>query len=198
MTTERTDDMQTPREVKIHSLAQLSSEDCVLVLEDLAGGRLLPIHTGMSEGRSLALEVAGFKPPRPMTHDLLVSAIEMTGWTVSKVVVTECASEVFLARIHLQKDGEERTLDARPSDALNVAVRASCPIYVAQTVFDSTEVIFKTIGEADVESFRKQLEKNDPSTIFAELEGRPAPKEREARRAPPDSSGEDADPDPRT
>jgi uncharacterized protein len=164
-------------EFKIRGVAPLSSEGCIVVLEEVEGARLLPIHTGPHEAHALALEASGTARARPLTHDLLLSILTTVGWTVQRIVVTEVKSDVFYARIFLEKEGEERSVDARPSDALNVALRAHCPIYVAQRVFDEAEAILKPIAADELARFKEQLEKVDPSAAFAELEGKPAPKE---------------------
>jgi bifunctional DNase/RNase len=164
-------------EFRIRGLAPLPTDGCLVVLEEVGGARLLPIHTGSHEAQALALEASGFAPSRPLTYELLVSLLSTVGWAVKRIVVTEVKSEVFYARIFLEKDGEERSVDARPSDALNVALRARCPIFVAQSVFDQAEAILKPIAADELARFKEQLAKEDPSAAFAALEGTPAPKE---------------------
>jgi bifunctional DNase/RNase len=112
-----------------------------------------------------------------MTHDLLVSTIKAVGWSVARVVVTEVKNNTFYARIHLTRGDEEVSVDARPSDALNVAARSACPIYVATAVFESTDLVMKPISKDELTSFKEKLENADISQIFKDLEGRPAPKE---------------------
>jgi bifunctional DNase/RNase len=164
-------------EFKIRGLAPVSAEEVILVLEEMGGARLLPIHTGAHEASALALEVSGVARQRPLTHDLLLSVLSTVGWAVKRVVVSEIKSDVFYARIYIEKDGEERSVDARPSDALNVAVRARCPIYVADQVLDRAEPILKPIDAEELERFRKELETHDPAAALAALEGKQAPRE---------------------
>jgi bifunctional DNase/RNase len=170
-------DETSPTRVRIHALAPVSENGCLLLLEEVEGARLLPIFTGPSEAQALALEFSGVTPPRPMTHDLLVSVIEAMGGSVSRVVVSEVKDSTYYARIELKRGDEMISIDARPSDAINVAVRCACPIYVASQVFANTDTIMKPIAEDEIARFKEQLEKADVSREFDALEGRDAPKE---------------------
>src|SRR5579883_803999 len=163
-------------EFRIRGLQPVAPDGCLMVLEEVGGARLLPIHTGSYEAQALALEAAGVPRPRPLTHDLLVSVVAELGWAVKRVAVTEVKDGVFNARIVFEKDGAEKIVDARPSDALNVALRARCPIFVEQRVLDDAPL--KPIEKDELARFREQLEKVDPSKAFEELEGKPAPRER--------------------
>lgn len=175
---------KTLSEFRIRGLAPTPPDGCVMLLEEVGGARLLPIHTGAWEAQSLMLEVSGVARSRPLTHDLLVSVVTAFGWGVKRIVVTEVKDSVFYARIIFEKDGEEKSIDARPSDALNVAVRAKCPIYVEQCVFEGSEPILKPIEKDELARFREQLESADLSKAFEDLEGKPAPKERGDEKAP--------------
>jgi bifunctional DNase/RNase len=171
-------DEAAPTRVRIHALAPVSANGCLLLLEEIEGARLLPIFTGPSEAQALALEFSGVTPPRPMTHDLLVSVIAAMGGSVSRVIVSEIKDSTYFARIEIKRGGETITLDARPSDAINVAARCACPIYVASQVFANTETIMKPIAEDEIARFKAELEKADVSREFEALEGRPAPEEK--------------------
>lgn len=150
---------------------------CVVLLEEIDGTRMVPIVTGSSEGQAMAMKVAGVATPRPLTHDLLTNVIEATGWKVARVVVTELKNETFYARLDLEKDGERREIDARPSDAVNVALRTGAPILVAEQVFASVEPLHSPISQGEVAKFKSQLEGADLSRIFEELEKKPGPRE---------------------
>ncbi len=176
---------ENDRKVRIHSLAPMESEGCFMVLEEVEGTRLLPILTAVPEAQALALRVSGFAPPRPMTHDLLVSLLQATGWSVARIVVSELKDDTFYARIEIAKDGETRSVDARPSDALNVAVRTGAPIFVAASVFEKSELVLKPISKDEVARFKDQLDTADLSKLFEELERKPAPTE---PAAPPPAS----------
>jgi bifunctional DNase/RNase len=165
------------REVRIHSVGATQDEGCVLFLEEIGGARLLPIVAGLNEGKALALKASGLELPRPMTHDLMLSLVEATGFSVVRVLISELREDVFYARVVLEKDGHELSVDARPSDALNVAIRAACPIFVADEVFEKADLLMKPISGSDVAKFRAELESTDPSEAFKALEGKPAPRE---------------------
>ena len=149
----------------------------MLLLEEIDGSRILPIVCGMSEGQAIAMKASGIEPARPMTHDLLAATIEALGGAVQRVVVTDVRGDTFYARVHVKRRGEQLSIDARPSDALNLAIRADAPIYVAEHVFSQTECVLKPISEDDVARFKKELETIDPADAFRALEGKPAPHE---------------------
>ena len=165
------------REVRVRGLGPVSPESCVLILEELAGSRLLPIFASLADGEAIARTVAGAPPPRPLTHDLLVATVQAVGWSVVRVVVSDVKEGAFYARIDLAREGVELSVDARPTDAVNVALRAGCPIFVAERVFNLGEAVLKPIDEAERRKFADDLEKLDLAQVFAELEKRPGPRE---------------------
>lgn len=174
---------ESATEFRIQGVARMGADACILILEEVGGARLLPIYTGIPEAEAIARHVAGVKAPRPMTHDLLHSIIASSGWTVSRVVVNGVEDGVFHSRIDFARGAETMSVDARPSDALNVAARAGCPIQVDESVLDEAEPILKPIAAGEVERFREELATVDPSAAFAALEGKSAPKERGAEDA---------------
>lgn len=166
------------KEVRIRGLGPVTPESCVLILEELGGTRLLPIFASISDGEAIARKVAGFQPPRPLTHDLLVSTVESLGWSFVRVIVSDVKEGAFYARIVISREGAERSLDARPTDAINVALRAGCPIFVAEPVFSLGNSLRKPIGEDEKKKFAEDLENLDVAKMFAELESTPAPHEK--------------------
>lgn len=129
--------------VSIHSIqVSLMSNHRVIVLKDMQAEetRLLPIWIGPFESEAIALKLQGAEVPRPLTHDLLQSAIESLGATVSRVVISDLSDSTFFARIILQVDGREMEIDARPSDAIALAVRTESPIYAAEAVLDAAGI----------------------------------------------------------
>ena len=156
------------REVRIYSLATTAAE-CILFLEELSGNRLLPIWIGISEGQAIAIRFSGIVLPRPLTHDLLLSSITTLGWAVEKVVVSDIRDNTFYARIHVVKDGVEQDLDSRPSDAIAVAVRAGCPIFVDEKVFANCQTLSKPITEDEVSKFKTELKNLKPEDIFKDI-----------------------------
>lgn len=161
-------DDSTEHEVRIYSLATTVNE-CIIFLEEVAGNRLLPIWIGLNEGQAIAIRFSGIVLPRPLTHDLLLSAVKMLGWNVDKVVVNDLKENTFYARIYLKRNGQETVIDSRPSDAIAVAVRAGCSIYVEEKVFQRCKVLSKPISETEVKKFKDELKNLRPEDIFKDL-----------------------------
>ncbi len=109
-----------------------------LILKELDGNRRLPIIIGAFEAQAIALELEGVAPPRPMTHDLLKSLIDAYGSTLTEVVISELREGTFYAKLVFEDFGFE--IDARPSDAVALAVRCNAPIYVNSDVMDETAI----------------------------------------------------------
>lgn len=137
-----------------------------ILLKEIEGVRRLPIIIGAFEAQAIALEMEGIKPPRPLTHDLLKTLVENLGANVVEVVVSELKDNTFYAKIVLEASGLSNEIDARPSDAIALAVRAYAPIYVNETVMSSAAFIpsdesvlpgFEIINDADLE--KKPLSK---------------------------------------
>jgi bifunctional DNase/RNase len=112
----------------------------IVLLREAAGDRVLPIWIGAAEGNALAFQLRGESSFRPLTTDLLAELVRLFGSRVERVAVTRLDEEVFYAAITLAVDGRTEELDARPSDALNLAVRTNAPIVVAEDVLDSSAV----------------------------------------------------------
>ena len=109
----------------------------IVVLKGVDGEAVLPIWVGAFEANAIALEIEKVAPQRPMTHDLLRNLIIQCGLTASGVVITELVENTFFARIDLLNEhGQAVTIDARPSDAIALALRMDCQIFVAQAVLD--------------------------------------------------------------
>lgn len=156
-------------EVRIYSLATMVNES-IIFLEELTGNRLLPIWIGIAESQAIAIRFSGIVLPRPLTHDLLVSAMKTFGYSVDKAVISDIKENTFYARIHIHKGSSSITLDARPSDAIAVAVRVGCPIYVDSGVFDRCQTLAKPITEDEVSKFKMELKNLKPEDIFKDLE----------------------------
>jgi uncharacterized protein len=108
----------------------------IVLLEELRGERVLPIWVGIFEARAIAMEMDNVAPPRPMTHDLIKNIIEGVHAQVTNVVITDLRDNTFYAQIALQAGEASLPIDARPSDAIALALRVKAPIYVAKAVFD--------------------------------------------------------------
>ena len=116
-----------------------NSNTPIVVLKGVESEAILPIWVGAYEANAIALEIEKIVPQRPMTHDLLRNAIVETGHRVERVIVTDLRDNTFYASIELIGETDARvSLDARPSDAIALALRADCPIFVAQKVLDAS------------------------------------------------------------
>ncbi len=113
----------------------------VVILKEKAADRYLPIWIGPFEANAIALKITGQTPERPITHDLMLTAMTEFDMVVKRIVVTSLSGEVFYARLHVEQNGRETDLDSRPSDAIALAVRFECPIFVARDVLDHAGVI---------------------------------------------------------
>jgi hypothetical protein len=127
-------------EVKIRALMMdPNSGTPIIILKDVQSETMLPIWVGAYEANAIALEIEKIAPPRPMTHDLLRNLIVEMGIQVERVVVTSLRDNTFFAVIEMQtSDGNRMVLDSRPSDAIALALRADCPIYVDMEVINAS------------------------------------------------------------
>ena len=113
----------------------------VVILKEKKAGRYLPIWIGPAEADAIAVKLQGVKVPRPLTHDLLFSAIGSLGATVDSIIVSDLKSDTFYAKILLNVDGGQIEIDCRPSDALALAVRAGVPIFADEMVLDKAGIL---------------------------------------------------------
>ena len=111
-----------------------------LVLGEVNGNRRLPIIIGAFEAQAIALELEKIQPPRPMTHDLIRNLFDALGADVTDIVIDDLREGTFFAKVRYVYDDEEAQLDARPSDAVALAVRADAPIFVASAVLDEAGI----------------------------------------------------------
>ena len=119
----------------------------------------------MFEANAIALRVEEIETPRPMTHDLLQAAIAEVGATVEKVLISDLQENTFYALIYLRQNGEELTLDSRPSDAIALALRADAPIFVLPKVLESAKSLDMTQSLEDDDRVKKWLEEVDPEDL---------------------------------
>ena len=119
-------------EVEVRSVGfDSASQSPVVLLQDTDRQHALPIWIGPLEAQSIAMQIEGISPPRPMTHDLVKTILESAGVGVDKVVIHELKGSTYYARIYLQANGKDFDIDSRPSDAIALAVRVQRPIFVA-------------------------------------------------------------------
>lgn len=120
--------------------SSISGGGYAIILKEIAGERRLPIIIGQSEAQAIAFELEGLKPPRPLTHDLLKNIIEALGYSISSITINELRDSTFYAKIKFDVSSVE-DIDARPSDAIALALKFSAPIYVATYIMDDVGFI---------------------------------------------------------
>src|SRR5262247_3096040 len=127
-------------EVKIRGLlVDPTTNSPIVLLKELDGEGILPIWVGPYEANSIASEIEKMAPQRPMTHDLLRNVIAQMGGVVKRVVVTELRDNTFYAIIEILKDGQLVLIDSRPSDAIALALRTDCPIFIREEVLEASK-----------------------------------------------------------
>jgi bifunctional DNase/RNase len=130
----------------------------IVILKDVASDMVLPIWVGVYEANAIALEIEKVTTPRPMTHDLIKNVLVGLESQVHKVVVTELRDDTFFAVIWLERDGHVISIDSRPSDALALALRVDCPIFVEDQVLKSSKLAANPSDRVTSEELRKYLE----------------------------------------
>ena len=137
----------------------------IVILRDKEGNRVLPIWVGIFEANAIALQIENISTPRPMTHDLLRNVIQDLHASVQKVVVCDLQENTFYALIYLSLNGDTVAIDARPSDAIALALRTRAPIYVEETVIDNAKTVDFAPAKADADRLHKWLESLDPDDL---------------------------------
>ena len=130
----------------------------VVVLKDVASDAVLPIWVGIFEANAIAMELEKTAMPRPMTHDLLRNLVRGLNAVVQKVVVSDLRDETYYAVIWMEQEGETVAIDARPSDAIALALRWDCPIYASRAVLDNARQIAEGPQSASADEMRRWLE----------------------------------------
>ncbi len=130
----------------------------IVILKDVASDTVLPIWVGVYEANAIALEIEKVTTPRPMTHDLIRNVLTGLETNVRRVVVTDLRDDTFFAVIWLERSGEMVSVDARPSDALAVALRVDCPIFVDEIVLKNSKITANPLDKISPEELRRYLE----------------------------------------
>jgi len=153
-------------EVVIHGLTMDSNKNNpVVLLKQKDGQKVMPIWIGLFEANSIAMSIGEVDVPRPMTHDLLRSVVEETGLTVERVAVTDLKDNTFYATIYLRNKEDLIQVDSRPSDAIALAVRSQCPIYIMNSVFTQSSIdldSIETTHEVADDKWSDLLDNMDP------------------------------------
>jgi len=141
---------------------ELPHNQPIVLLKERAGDRFLPIWIGAVEATSIAFALQGVVTARPMTHDLLRNLLSDLTVQVQRVVVTGLVDGTFYAEIQMTQDGESIVTSSRPSDAIALAVRATVPIFVEDSVMDEAGIQIEDEEEAEVEQFKEFLDQVSP------------------------------------
>lgn len=125
------------------SLSQIimheNKHDQVIILKEKVGDRQFPIVIGVAEAAAIKLKVSNIEPPRPLTHDLLWEIVKELGACMEKVIIHKLENSTFFANIIINQNGQQKNIDARPSDSIAVALRAGVPIFVEEAVFSKLQ-----------------------------------------------------------
>jgi bifunctional DNase/RNase len=136
----------------------------IVILKDIGSETLLPIWVGVFEANAIALEIEKVATPRPMTHDLIRSVLTGLDAFVHRVVVTELRDDTFYAVIWVERNGQIISIDSRPSDALALALRADCPIFVDEEVLKvskSASSVSERLGDEELKKWLEGLNDDD-------------------------------------
>ncbi|MBI1857848.1 MAG: bifunctional nuclease family protein [Candidatus Melainabacteria bacterium] len=128
----------------------------LVILNDSSKKRALPIWIGQAEAQAIARALEDFKPERPLTHDLIINLLKATGYKIKHIEINELNENTYFSTVVLENAiGELRPLDARPSDAIALSLRAECPIYISEKVFDDGTIPTELEEEdEDTEAFK--------------------------------------------
>jgi bifunctional DNase/RNase len=154
-----------PVEMKVKGLMiDPVSQMPIIVLKKSDDETVLPIWVGLFEANAIAMQLENIVSPRPMTHDLICSVIDALRATVDRVEITDLRDNTFFALIHLDRAGEKLAIDARPSDAMALALRVRVPIFVAESVLQKSTQGDDEKGD-ETERLRRWLEQVDPEDL---------------------------------
>ena len=137
----------------------------IILLRDASGQKVLPIWVGLFEANAIAMQLEKILSPRPMTHDLLCNVIAAVNARVERVVITDLKDSTFFALIHLDQGGEKISIDARPSDAMALALRVHVPIFVEEIVLEKSNRSGEDGVVDESDRLRRWLEQVDPEDL---------------------------------
>lgn len=152
-------------EVTVQSLGlDRASSTPVVILQEKEGSRVLPIWIGPGEASAIAMELAGMKFSRPLTHDLFASALAGLGGSLQRVVITKVVENTYYAEMIIQRDGEFFSLDARPSDSIAVALRMDAAIFTSDELLENTAVEIAEASDFDAAEPAAESEEEEKGT----------------------------------
>jgi uncharacterized protein len=161
-------------EVRVQSLAMdRTTNTPVVILQEVDGERLLPIWIGSAEARAIALEMAGTKCPRPLTHDLLCSLLQGLGGALERVIINDVQKGTYFAELIVRRDGAIFSVDARPSDSIAVAMRVAARIFADDELLDVSAIQIADIDASDSDAAGPVVE-GAPGDSYGDLAVREA------------------------
>ena len=150
-------------EMQIHGVnMDMLTNQPVIILKDLEAKRYLPIWIGQFEATAILMELQGMQSARPLTHDLMSTIVGRLRATLQKIVIDDIQDGTFFAKLHLANNGATDIIDARPSDAIALAVRLNAPIYASGKVVERATIVTEIGEEDEIEKFRDFLENIQP------------------------------------
>ncbi|HCG99882.1 MAG TPA: hypothetical protein DE036_08915 [Actinobacteria bacterium] len=150
-------------EMEVHGVnLDILTNQPVIILRDNSTSRYLPIWIGQFEATAILMEIQGIRPSRPLTHDLLKTIIDKLSAEVESVVISDLKEGTFYAQIHMSTNSSKLQTDARPSDAIALAVRTKVPIFADESVLDQAAILSETREDEEVERFREFLDNIRP------------------------------------
>ena len=146
----------------------------IVLLRDPEERNFLPIWIGMFEAAAIAMELQEFKSPRPMTHDLLTSIVKVLDGTVKRIVINEIVDNTFYANVEVVRKGQVELveIDARPSDAIAIAVRMKVPIFVSESVMVTAKMVNSEKDEEETKKFKDFVDNINPDDFSKYLDSR--------------------------
>jgi hypothetical protein len=158
--------VQVELEILGLSNSQAQTGSFALILGEVNGNRRLPIIIGMFEAQAIAIEIEKIRPNRPMTHDLFRSLAEAFDISVREVIISDLREGVFYAQLVCERDGQTEVIDARPSDAIAIAIRFNAPIYAEESVMDEAGIVINT--EDEEQGMEEEVEAGERPESFEE------------------------------
>jgi hypothetical protein len=137
----------------------------IVLLRDADNQRVLPIWVGPVEANAIALQIENVAPPRPLTHDLLRNVLSELGVTLRRVVITDLKENTFFAYLDLRRGDETLLVDARPSDAIALAIRTKSPVFVDAAVLERARSVDASTDQEDRDRLQRWLESLDPDDL---------------------------------
>ena len=155
-------------QVKVASLGlDKATNTPVVILQELDGERVLPIWIGPGEASAIAMELAGMKFSRPLTHDLFTSLLQGLGTELQRVLITKVVDNTYHAELILKRDGNVVSIDARPSDSIAIALRTKAPIYAHDDLLEQASIEIQS-AEVEPEELAAEAEQSESKAMDAE------------------------------